>query len=103
MTPLLRSRLRDAHSWEAWLGAYKDAMPYVRDAFDEAVAIFETEVDKRVRKPLVTAVRELCEPDPTLRGHPLNRGSRGNQYSLERYVALFDLLARRVELGLADN
>jgi serine/threonine protein kinase len=102
-TPLLRSELQDAHSWENWTGTYAEALPYVRDAFDRVVLIFSTYADSRVRNDLVRIVRELCEPDPALRGHPRTRASRGNQYSLERYVAAFDLLARRVSLGLADN
>ena len=56
-------------------------------------------------RSIVTIVEELCEPDPRLRGHPLNRFGKGNQYSLERYIAKFDLLARRrrtesTEVGL---
>jgi eukaryotic-like serine/threonine-protein kinase len=99
MTPLLRTELRDAHAWGYWTGTYEEVLPYVRDAFDRAMRRFADATDPAIRQKLETIVRELCEPDPTLRGHPRNRATRGNQYSLERYVAAFDLLALRVMLG----
>ena len=45
-------------------------------------------------------LQQLCEPDPTRRGHPLERKTGGNSFSLERYVARFDFLANRAELTL---
>lgn len=103
MTPLLRLELHDTHAWDRWRGTYDEVLPYVRDAFDRAVRRFAAYTDQMVRRELESIVRELCEPDPSLRGHPRNRASRGNQYSLERYVAAFDLLARRVMLRVAGN
>lgn len=100
MTTLIRSELREAQSWGVWTGTYAEVLPYLRDAFERAVRIFEAAVDPKVKRELTTAVRELCDPDPRHRGHPLNRTSRGNQYSLERYVSLFNLLARKAELGV---
>lgn len=81
MTPLLRAELRDAHAWDTWQGTFEEVLPYVRDAFERALAAFSQAVDARVRTELTTIVRELCEPDSRLRGHPRNRGVRGNQYS----------------------
>ncbi len=104
ITPLLRAALHHAHTWAKWAGTYDAVLPYVRDAFGRAVEAFKGQARPEARDTVVRIVRELCEPDPKLRGHPLNRAGRGNQYSLERYVAEFDLLARRAELGiLASN
>jgi serine/threonine protein kinase len=79
-TPLLRVALRDAHSWENWAGTYEEVLPYVRDAFGHVIDAFSDSVDESVRIDLLTAVRELCEPNPALRGHPRNRAGKGNQY-----------------------
>jgi len=99
-TALLRQELHSGHVWGTWQGTFPDVLPYVRDAFGRVVQTFMAGVEGSVREDLGIVVRELCEPDPALRGHPRNRIGPGNPYSLERYVAKFDLLARRAELGL---
>lgn len=50
---------------------------------------------EKLREALRVAVSQLCDPDPMRRGHPSNRVGVANQYSLERYVALFNLLSQR--------
>lgn len=47
---------------------------------------------------ILQAARELCHLNPAERGHPSNRQT--NQHSLERYVSLFELLARKAELAV---
>lgn len=81
----------------SWTDSYPAVVPYLRAAFETALVDFGDRVHSAVRPELVGAVRQLCEPDPNLRGHPRNRIGSGNRYSLERYVALFDRLAARAE------
>jgi serine/threonine protein kinase len=90
--------LDPAHRWQLCAGRYRMALPYVRDAFGKAVEDIRKMIPAAIQDQLTTAIRELCDPDPQLRGHPLNRNS--DQYSLERYVSLFDLLAKKAEYGL---
>jgi len=59
----------------------------------------ERHVDEVVASQVTALVAQLCDPDPRLRGHPLTRASKGNPYSLERYVTAFDLLARQAEIS----
>jgi hypothetical protein len=61
---------------------------------------FAKTVPSDLREELVLAVRQLCEPDPRLRGHPGEKLGHHNPYSLERYVSKFDLLAKKAEYGL---
>ncbi len=100
MTAFLFTQLHESHNWHNWGGTYEEVLPYVRDAFDRVMGSFQTDIPGEVRDVIVTTVRELCEPDPRLRGHPFNRGRAGSQYSLERYISQFDMLAKRAELGL---
>ncbi len=102
MTADILSHLAPEHSPKGWGGTYKDVLPYVQDAFCRSVADFSGEIaNDQLRADLKTVIKELCEPDPQLRGHPLNRQARhGNQYGLERYRTKFDLLARRAAIGL---
>jgi serine/threonine protein kinase len=99
-TTLLRKELHPSHAWGRWSGGFRAALPYVRDAFGRAVELVRVQIPEEVRADMLAIVRELCEPDPDLRGHPLNQFGRGDQYSLERYISRFNLLARRAELGL---
>jgi hypothetical protein len=57
-------------------------------------------VPDRLRDELVSVVSQLCEPDPSLRGHPASRQTPANQYSLERYISIFDRLAYTAEIRL---
>jgi serine/threonine protein kinase len=85
---------------DQWSGTYPDVLPYVRNAFDIAVQSWAKEFPGQQSKgDLTRIVRELCEPDPTLRGHPRNRIGMGNRYSVERYVTTFDRLALSARIG----
>lgn len=100
-TPLIMAEMSPDHWPINWKGnTYRDVLPYVRDAFGRVVERFKTAVPSDLSGPLSKALRELCEPDPLLRGHPADIG-RGTSYSLERYHPFFDNLAHRAEMEFA--
>lgn len=102
ITSLLLDQLDDSQHWEVWGGTFAEVLPHVRDAFSKAMEIFLACVPVELRSDLSALVRYLCEPDPQLRGHPLNRSSiLGNPHSLERFVSAFDLLAKKAEYKIA--
>jgi hypothetical protein len=45
-----------------------------------------------------TAVKQLCEPDPKLRGHPLNVFRKVDQYGVERFISQFDIDSKKMRL-----
>jgi hypothetical protein len=96
---LLRAELREDHVWLTWTATFADVLPYVRDAFERLLVNLTSSFDREVGARLTLIVAELCEPDPALRGHPINRGLLRDQYSLERYVSAFDSLSRRAEIS----
>jgi eukaryotic-like serine/threonine-protein kinase len=101
MTGLILSHLSPSHHWRNWSGSYSDVLPYVRDAFGRATDVLGDHVaNARLREELKVMLRQLCDPDPQLRGHPLNRRGVSSPLSVERYVSSFDLLARRAEIGM---
>ena len=75
-----------------------NALVFLRPAFADAVEYVVAEVPEGLRADVRGFLQQLCEPDPIRRGHPLERRPGGNSFSLERYVAKLDLLARRAEL-----
>ena len=85
---------------QSWNQLYRSVLPYVRDAHDLAFSEVESQLPKEIEESLGESIRQLCDPDPQLRGHPRSRSFGGNPYSLERYVSRFDLLARKAELRM---
>jgi serine/threonine protein kinase len=101
MTALWTAQLETRHLWQLWLGTFDQVMPYLRPAFDRAIAELTAQVPRELAPALETMVRQLCEPDPRRRGHPRERTALfGNPFNLDRYVAKLDLLAKRAEAGL---
>jgi hypothetical protein len=102
MTPLLMQRLQAEHQWKNWNGkGYADVLPYVQKAFSEVLSDVESALPVAYRSDLLRMIRELCEPDPAMRGHPKNRTGHFNPYSLERYISDLNALARRAEAQIS--
>jgi serine/threonine protein kinase len=93
----LSRALDPMHHWRNWKGSYTEALPYVISAFDDCISTFSSTIDVPKPERLVVAVRELCSPDPAVRGHPANIRGNGARYGMERYISLFDLLASQAE------
>lgn len=103
MTPAVLTRLPDeVRPWH-WTDSYDQALPLIRAAFAEVLEEFAECLPVPIRDEMLQSTAELCDPDPRLRGHPKTRQAKGSSYRLERYIALYDLLARRAHVhGLSD-
>ena len=100
MTSLIMLSLEHPHRWQNWQGAFEEALIFLRPAFADAVEYVAAELPETFRPDIRVILQQLCEPDPVRRGHPLERRTDGNSFSLERYVTKFDFLANRAELVL---
>ena len=100
MTAQLMDHLDPSQHWSVWTGTYDEVLPYLRDSFGKSIKSNEPFLPPRFRPDLVEMVRQLCDPDPQLRGSPELRGRIGNQYSLERFISRLDLLASKAEVSL---
>jgi serine/threonine protein kinase len=101
MTQLWVRFLHPDHRPTVWCGTYAEVLPYIRDAVAHAVESFEQQIAHAgLRAQLGRILRELCDAEPERRGHPKNRlGIRGREYSLERHITEFNLLAWKAALG----
>lgn len=96
-----------------WTATFREVLPYLDMAFDDVAGLLAEALPplpqaaqttgRSVEDLTVAAFRQLCAPDPDVRGHPSALRGRGSQYSTERYVALFNLLARRAEIALVNR
>jgi eukaryotic-like serine/threonine-protein kinase len=105
MFSLLSSEMDGTFHWRQWRGSYDDVLPYLREGFNRAIATFGIAVAEEFREPVVEIVRQLCDPDPRQRGHPVSLSqarlnSSISRYSLERYVSSLNTLAARAEMEL---
>ena len=100
MTHLLLNRLNDQHHYTKWGGKYSEVLPYLQKSFTQIIRELRKKIHPNFAEEITEAIRQLCDPNPDLRGHPKNIGSSGNQYSLERYVSIFDRLAKKAEWSL---
>ena len=100
MTHLLLKRLDKEHSYSKWGGTYSEVLPYLQQVFTEIIRELREKIRTGFADEVAECVKQLCNPDPDRRGHPKSIESSGNQYSLERYVSIFDRLARKAEWSL---
>ena len=104
MTAMILANMAPDHLYQVWGGSYSEVMAEIRDAFGLAIEQFSQCVPgEQLRKALREAVSQLCDPEPLRRGHPSNRTGSANPYSLERYVALFSLLAQRSAVEILEG
>jgi len=100
MTHLVMTRLRPELKPGRWTGTYHDVLPFLENATADVVRDFERLVDAPGVTILSRKIMELCNPNPAERGHPKERMQSPSQFSLERYVTDFNLLAHKAELGV---
>lgn len=100
MTAMIEAELDVAFHWRNWPNDYRRALPFVRQAYDQAVLRIESQLPPACRAELVRCIREMCDPDPLVRGNPRVTRPGPQRYSLEQYVARFDRLAKTAELAL---
>jgi hypothetical protein len=97
---LINKYLALEHRHVVWGGTYEEALPYILQAFARAIEEFAVHVPQLVRGQIVDMIKQLCDPDPIKRGHPLNRLNGGRQHSLERYISLLDFLAFKAAIAV---
>jgi len=101
MTALIKNNLSASLCWTipTNYGNYDSFKAYVIEAFEKAIADIAFQIENQyLRDKVVETVRYLCHPDPLVRGHEKNIARRGSNYSLERFISSFDLIARKLKL-----
>lgn len=82
---------------------FENALPYWQVAFEASLDTIKDQlVDFSQKEKLVETIRMLTSPDPRKRGHPKNINGSGNNFQLERFVEIFNLLATKAEYNLIN-
>ncbi|WLT32764.1 protein kinase [Geothrix sp. PMB-07] len=99
MTPELLKEIPTSHHPWNWTGTYPEVLPVVRKAFGDVIEQLKSAIEPEYREVLTDLIIQLCDPDLGRRGYPKARGNSAMQYSLERYVSKFDLIATKAEFS----
>lgn len=103
MTHHLLTKIDHRHHYTVWRGSYDDVLQYIKHAFSQILRQLNDELPSQFSSSIVHLVRHMCNPDPRRRGLPKNLSRNGNRYSLERYISMLDLVAKKAELSLRRN
>ena len=102
MTSLIIAKLRDEHRHDCWTGTFEEILPYLQQAFADALEVVRRATasvtrDKDMSERFMKQITYLCQPDPRHRGNPRDHQEVGNPSSLRRFVSAFDLIAAKAE------
>ncbi|MCY3615741.1 MAG: protein kinase [Bacteroidetes bacterium] len=103
MSHRLLSELDDTYHFKKWGEPYETVLPHLQNVFCQAIRDLKTKIKSASAEEIAQCVKQLCDPNPDSRGHPVNIRLGFNQYGLDRYISKFDLLARRAEHTLAHS
>ena len=100
ITHLLFARLESRFHYQEWGSSYSEVLPYLNHVFAQIISDLQKYIRTDYANEIADIVKQLCHPNPKQRGHPKNVVSSANQYSLERYISILNMLAKRAELSL---
>ncbi|MFC1567817.1 protein kinase [Pseudomonadota bacterium] len=80
--------------------SYNEAIPYLHSALSEALKDLEIAAPQYLKDELVQIVRELCNPDYRLRGHPGDIRGKHISPSLHRYHSILNRLLRKATIQI---
>ena len=106
MTHLLLNRLdvkyRPKKLNGVYIDGYNNVLVYIQHHFIQIIRELR-ELESEHSEEIANSVKQLCNPDPEKRGHPIDVKRGQNQYNLERYISIFDRLARKAESSLTQR
>jgi serine/threonine protein kinase len=84
-----------------WRESYPQVLPYIREAYNQHMEDFAAALTTGLRPKVLELVRELTDPDPTVRGNA-KAGLGSLRFAMERYVSVLDFLTRDAEIRLRN-
>ncbi len=80
---------------------FENSLPYWQLAFEASLETIKQHIiGFSQHEKVIDTIKMLSNPDPRKRGHTKNVNGKGNNFQLERFVEIFNLLATRAEYNL---
>lgn len=96
MNAVVRQYIPDGKDYIVWRGTYREVLPFVKDAYDQAFHALRLSFQGKIAEDVFQIIRELCDPDPYVRGTPGAKAA-WERYSVEKYVSRLGNLRRKAE------
>ncbi len=100
LTPTIQQLLPEECRAGQWQGTYQEVLPYLINAFEQALVIIGNNITGEVKDDAISIVKELCHPDILKRGDPKRVRSNQNPFSMQVYVSKLNRLAKIIEYNL---
>lgn len=100
ITAAVLNRLPKEMQPGVWTDTYQTILPVIQKEFAECVEYFNTEVDIKLRDELMLMIRQMCNPNVSLRGDQKSVALGTQQYSLQKYISRLDYWARKYEFSM---
>ncbi len=98
---MIQLKLSEKHEKKFSRTDFVHDLPYIQYAFGESITDLKSSVQQYANDltdEIVTIARQLCEPDPRLRGdRKVLASSFVQQHDLQPYISRFDRLSKTVE------
>lgn len=96
---LLAVNLPDIYKPSNFRGTFEDVKPHLVRAYYRAIEEVKDRIPLSIRQQIIVIIEQLTYPIPELRGIPKGAkfSSSLSQYSLMRYISIFDRLAKHFE------
>lgn len=93
------AKLAEPYRPGTWGDSYELVVEHIQAATVAALAELSSELPERFRAELIDIVRDLCHPDPTMRGRTsMESRTKNGPLWLERYVSRFDILEKKARI-----
>ncbi|MES1924837.1 protein kinase [Salinisphaera sp. T31B1] len=103
LTQQILSRLPVGYSFNEWPYGYEAIKPHISDLVDAILNDALSNAHPTIRGDLQSVLDELCNVEPEKRGKPGLGRPLAVQFSLQRYISIFDRLAKKSELFLRNK
>jgi eukaryotic-like serine/threonine-protein kinase len=99
---LLYGHLDPSQHWDGWSGDFEGVLPGLIDAHGQALGRVRSALPSAFADDIASALNDLCNPDVVQRGNRTARRRGSNQYQMERFVSLFNLLHRKAVIAASN-
>jgi serine/threonine protein kinase len=97
------SRLASSYKPEVWGDSYENVVAEIRKVMIESIQDLSKDFPIEFRNELIEIVKDLCDPDPVIRGNSNSFKPLTGALWLEKYVSKFDILRKKSEIRKGSN
>lgn len=95
LNAIVKQHLQPELRPEVWGGTFREALPFLRDAYAKSFEQISPNFTDQIAIDTLALLRQLGDPDPSIRGWPRGRGIPSQQYAVDKFGSAFANLRSR--------